>query len=463
MIYLKFPIKKFSMKRIYLLTTILLAATSAAKALAPVSPEPVPIPDEITLETAIDYALEHSFTILQAKERIEEQYGLIMEVGAAVLPTLSLNGSISEQADGITSSYSSADNWSVALQVRQALYAGGGLRAAIRAQGALERAALYDLQASVESAIQEVKRAFYGILLARDTIEVETQNIELLEEQLANTESRFEAGSVSNFDVLQAKVSLANAKPALIRAKNDFRVAVADFKRVVGYVKRGGAPTVKMPKFVGELEVSLREYGLLESMQQARETRPELARLALLVASSEEGIAAAEAGYLPRVDLIGSYSYLRSYALNDDRFDHPERGWYVGLEAIWNLWDGRATKGRVAQAKSRVRQSELTLDEARLSVEIEVRRAVSELESAAELVEAAGLVTDQAEEALRLANDRYTVGSSTFLDTLQARVSLTEARNNELQANYSYLLALTDVQRAIGETKYRYVGAPGEE
>jgi TolC family type I secretion outer membrane protein len=451
------------MKRIYFLTTILLAATSTVSALngastrASAVAEPMPIPDEITLDAALDYALEHSFTILQAKERIEEQYGLIMEVGAAVLPTLSLNGSISEQADEMTSSYSTADNWSVALQVRQALYAGGGLRAAIRAQDALERAALYDLQASVESAIQEVKSAFYGILLARDTIEVETQNIELLEEQLANTESRFEAGSVSNFDVLQAKVALANAKPALIRAKNNFRVAVADFKRVVGYVKVRGAPTVTMPTFIGELEVSLQAYDLLESMQSAMKTRPELARLALLVDSNQEGIQVAKAGYLPSVDLIGSYNILRSFTITDDRFENPERGWYVGLEANWNIWDGRVTKGRVLQAKSQVRQSELTLDEARLSVEIEVRRAISELESAAELVEAAGLVTGQAEEALRLANDRYSVGSSTFLDTLQARVSLTEARNNQLQANYSYLLALTDVQRAIGETKYNYI------
>ena len=54
---------------------------------------------------------------------------------------------------------------------------------------------------------------------------------------------------------------------------------------------------------------------------------------------------------------------------------------------------------------------------------------------------AAREVTGQAEEALRLANERYTVGSSTFLDTLQARVALTDARNNELQANYSYLVS----------------------
>ena len=451
------------MKRIYLLTTMFFAAVSVASAaasdsaMAVQSDDPMPIPDEITLEAALDYALDHSFTILQAKERIEEQYGLIMEVRAGTLPTLSLGASISDQADGITSSFSTSDNWSVALQVRQTLYAGGGLSAAIRAQDARERAALYDLQASVETAIQEVKSAFYGILLARDTIEVETQNIELLEEQLANTESRFEAGSVSNFDVLQAKVALANAKPALIRAKNDFRVSVADFKRVVGYVKRRGAPTVKMPKFVGELDVTLQQYGLLDSMQRAMKARPELARLALLVDSNHEGIEAAEAGYRPKVDLIGSYSSVRSYTTTDNRFDDPEHGWYVGLEANWNLWDGRATQGRVLQAKSRVRQSELVLDETRLSVEIEVRRAVSELESAAELVEAAGLVTGQAEEALRLANERYSVGSSTFLDTLQARVSLTEARNNQLQANYSYLIALTNVQRAIGETKYRYV------
>ena len=94
--------------------------------------------------------------------------------------------------------------------------------------GCLEKAALYDLQAQVEATIQDVKIRYFDVLLARDTIAVEAQNLELLKEQLENTESRFEAGAVSQFDVLQA--ALANAKPALILANNDFRIAEAELQ-----------------------------------------------------------------------------------------------------------------------------------------------------------------------------------------------------------------------------------------
>lgn len=441
--------------RFFLISSILLCAALYAQA-AP-RPSPPPLPEEISLEVAIEYALDNSFAILQAKERIEEQYGLVLEVGAGVLPTLSLNTSYSEQdEDLIGFENANDDDWRVALQVRQALYSGGSLRASIRAQDALEQAVLYDLQTQVEATIQDVKTRFYDVLLARDTITVEEENIELLNEQLANTESRFEAGSVSNFDVLQAKVSLANAQPALIRARNDFRVAEAELKKAVGYVK-GKNYITQSPTYSGELDARMKDYDLVQSLTEAMQKRPELQQLALIADASEEGIDVARAGFRPTVDLVGSYEYRRSYEVNDDAFDDPEDGWFVGVESTWNIWDGRATKGRVVQAKSQLRQDELNLSETRLAVEVEVRRAISELQSAAELVVAAREVTGQAEEALRLANERYNVGSSTFLDTLAARVALTDARNNELQANYSYLVFTANVQRAIGETQYDFV------
>lgn len=415
------------------------------------------LPDVLSLEFAIEYALDHSFAILQAKERIEEQYGLVLEVGAGVLPTLSFRSAYTEQEEGVTAAEdANTDDWRVALEVRQALYAGGSLRASIRAQEALENAALYDLQTQVESTIQEVKTRYYDAILARDRVVVEEVNIELLQEQLTNTESRFAAGSVSNFDVLQAKVSLANAQPALIRARNDFRVAEAELKEAIGYIE-GREALTKSLNYSGELAVEIRDYDLSKSLTQAQRARPELQQLTWIIDANEDGIQLARSGYRPTVDLVGSYEYRRSYERTDDAFDDPKDGWFVGLESTWNLWDGRETRGRVLQAKSKLRQAELNLKEARLAVEVEVRRTISELQGSAELVVAAREVTVQAEEALRLANERYNVGSSTFLDTLQARVALTEARNNELQANYSYLVSTVNVERAIGETKYDFV------
>ena len=57
---------------------------------------------------------------------------------------------------------------------------------------------------------------------------------------------------------------------------------------------------------------------------------------------------------------------------------------------------------------------------------------------------------EQAEEALRLANTRFAAGTATQLDVLNSQVSLTQARTNELQANYTYLVAVAALRDAMG-------------
>ena len=121
------------------------------------------------------------------------------------------------------------------------------------------------------------------------------------------------------------------------------------------------------------------------------------------------------------------------------------------MQSQWDIFDGRATAGRVAQARSRHEQVRLTLEEAQLAVDVEVRRAHSQWQQATELAEASARVVEQATEAVRLANARYNAGTGTQLDVLTAQVDLTTARNNQLQAYYSYNVAVAALRKAMGQ------------
>jgi outer membrane protein TolC len=109
------------------------------------------------------------------------------------------------------------------------------------------------------------------------------------------------------------------------------------------------------------------------------------------------------------------------------------------------------TRGLVAQARSQLNQARLLTEETSLAIEVDVRRALSSLQEAAELADAAAKVVTQAEEALRLADARYSAGTVTQLDVLEARVQLTESRLNQVTANYSYNVAVASVRRALGQ------------
>jgi outer membrane protein TolC len=409
-----------------------------------------PVPDTLDLKNAVVFALENNFTIRQARERIKQQEGVEIQVQARQIPNVSASGSYTGNAGEISSYTQASDRyWIINLQARQVLYAGGGVTASVKGARLSREAAVLELQGIINQQLLAVRTQFYTVLLAREKIKVQEENVHLFEQQLKDARSRFDAGTTSNFEVLRAEVALANGQPPLIQARNDYRIAIEQLRQVLGFSTNYGPNATKVPEFAGALEVGQpASYQLTDALAAAHANRPELQRLARLENAGEQNVKANRAGYLPEVDLVGSYSWVRgtTSAGWGDRRD----GWTAGLQAQWSIFDGRATAGRVVQARSQLEQTKLSLAEATLAVEVEVRRAYSSLVEAWELVAASNKVVEQAQEALRLANVRYGAGTATQLDVLTSQVALTEARLNQLQAYYGYNVALAAMRQAIG-------------
>jgi outer membrane protein TolC len=415
------------------------------------APEPVSLPDSLDLKTTIGYALDNNFAIRQARERIKQQEGIEIQVRAREIPNVSAGGSYTENSKQI-SSYSPQDTyaWSIALQARQVLYAGGGVQSSIRSARLAREAAMFELEGVINQQLLSVRTQFYTVLLAKQRITVQEENVNLLGQQMKDAKNRFDAGTTSNFDVLRAEVALANGQPPLIQARNDFRIAVEQLRQLIGFAMASGPNLTKVPEFVGSLDIGKpATFELSDVLSAARANRPELQQLAKLQEASEQTIKTDRAGYLPEVDLIGGYDVVRTPL--SGAWDRRAEGWMGGVQATWNIFDGRATAGRVVQAKSQFEQAKLSLASTALAVEVQVRQANSSLIEAWELVQASSKTVEQAEEALRLANVRYSAGTATQLDVLTSQVALTEARLNQLQANYGYHVALATMQQSIGQ------------
>jgi|TARA_B110000495_G_C23034888_1_gene617686 outer membrane protein len=419
---------------------------------------PPEVPDTFDLEIAKGFALTNNFAIRRAIEQIEEQEGLIVEVKAQTRPSLSLNADyqrldtgLSEVVEGFGTA--SDNTWGISLNVRQALYKGGGISAALKAQDLTRESVRLFLETTIMDVMLEVTTRYYSTLLARDQISVEEQNVALLEEVLEDAKNRLKAGSVSDFEVLRAEVVLANAQPALIRRRSAFRVAIDQLRQSIGYgnYRRDSDNLEKIPVFLGELDYSPASFDLTDSLNGALGNRSELERLRLIQEARDAGLEIAQADFRPSVDLIGSYGKRKSNF--SESFDDGPDGWTVGVVATWDIFDGSRRKGRVRQAKSQLEQSRIDRESLRLTIEVEVRRAISEHQEAVELVKAAEKVVEQAEEALRLADSRYEAGAINQLDVLETRVALTDSRTNRLEANFRHILAVAKLRRSIGEGK----------
>lgn len=454
---MNYSLRPMIMKR----SVIFLSAVLGFAAVLSAEPEPFQrdgqpdpnyeVPAELNLHYALLFALDNNHAIRQARERIREQDGVVVEVRAQQIPTVAVSGSLSGNDKEISSSIPAQDrNWGIAVQATQVLYAGGGVRAATRGATLAKQAAELELQGVINEQLLAVRTKFYAVLLAKQQVTVQEENVQLLEEQLKDAQNRFEAGSISNFEVLRSKVALANGQPDLITARNNYRLAIEELRQVLGFTNASAENATKIPEFVGDLAVQEKDvFDLRDALRSARSNRPELQRLTKLEAAGEERVVANRSGSRPQIAAFGRYDWVRGGpgAGWSDRRD----GWTAGLQAQWNVFDGRATAGRVVQAKSQLMQTKIAIEESQLAIDVEVRRAHSSLTEAWELVDASGKVVEQADEALRLAKVRYSAGTATQLDVLTSQVELTRARLNQLQAFYRYNVALASLRKAMGQ------------
>jgi outer membrane protein len=404
------------------------------------------VPDELSLPYALAFALDNNFDIRQARERIRQQEGILLEVRSNGLPNVSAGADYSRTDEELGGG--DDQSWSYDITATQVLFSGGAVRASVRAQKLSVEAAKLELEAVINAALLEVRTRFYTVLVARERIKVQEQSVELLRRQLQDVRNRFEAGTVSNFEVLRAEVALANAQPPLISARNNYRLSIDNLRQSLGFVTADESNVARVPTFVGDLEFVPVTFDLASSLATARERRPDLLRLRVLEEAAEEGVVARRAGYLPNLGLFGSYQGRKAPGATS--FSDNREGFVVGLQSSWNIFDGRATAGRVAQARSVLEQTKLSTSETELGVSVEVRRALSSLQEATELAEASKRVVEQAEEAARLAEARFSAGTATQLDVLTSQVDLTTSRLNQIEAYYRYNIAVATVRTAMG-------------
>ncbi len=404
------------------------------------------VPPKLDLEYSLAFALDNNFAIRQAKERIRQQEGVVLEVRSAQIPNVSASAGYAQNSDDVSSN--GRDHaWSVDITARQILFAGGGVNASVKGQKLTLDAAVLELQSVIINALFDVRIRFYTVLVNRERITVQEKNVELLQRQLQDVRNRYSAGTVSNFEVLRAEVALANAQPALITARNDFRLAIEELRRTLGFVNASDQSVGTTPEFLGTLEFTPASFDLPSALTAAQEQRPDLLRLRKLETAAAEGITSRRAAYYPNLSAFGSYDWRQAPVSSANS---SVDGWTIGMQSQWAVFDGRATAGRVAQANSYLEQTRLALAGAQLDVAVDVRRAISSFQGATELASASQKVIEQADESLRLANARFSAGTATQLDVLQTQVALTEARLNQLQAYYSYNIAVANVRRAMG-------------
>jgi outer membrane protein len=412
-----------------------------------------------TLREAIERAFQHNPAILSARQEIRRTKGVQIQVRAQAIPHLDATGQFNHIDPhlrvGTETTFSVSDNsYNVSLTGSQLLY-NGSVIPAIKGAAAATDASLYALRNTIDQVVATVRQQFYQVILNKALIGVQEESVNLLEAQLKDQQNRFEAGTVPRFNVLQAEVALANQQPALITARNNYRIAQLQLARTIGLdfdPKRGDRAPLEC---VGELTFMPRDMPLTTAIELGKERRPSLKQQRANILVQVQQLRGAYAGIQPNLSLSGGRTWESSQISRD--LSNGVSGWFWGVTGSWPIFDGLETVGAVKSARATLSQAKITYDDLVLQVELEIQQAYSNLQQDRELYDSQSKNVDSAYEALRLATARFAVGAGVQLDVLNAQVALTQAQSTRLSALYSYNADLAEFDRATAtDTNYHY-------
>ena len=416
----------------------------------------------LSLADALNTALQQSAAILKAKNDLESTYGLVVQTRAVALPKLSATGSFTHTDPGAIENFGTIpqpnESWNAGLRIVQTVYEGGKLGAAIRAARLTKEQALLQYQTVVSDTLLATRVAYYDTLLAAQQIPVNEASVNLLGKELDDQQRRYDAGTVPRFNVLRAEVSVANARPALIRSRNEYRIAKNNLSNLLGY---------NLPRDVWEdiplqltdaLAAEPYQVDLPSAIAQALEKRTELGALRKARQLQDENIINARAGYQPTLQAFAGYGWRSVQFTKPVILDHQINGWQAGAQLSWDIFDGFLTKGKVMQARAQRERAGTELDDTSRQVELQVRTAYSTFIEAREVLDSQLKVQEQADEALRLARARADAGTGTQLDVLSAETQLTQSRTTQIVALHDYSVARAKLERAIGNDLVQKTG-----
>lgn len=422
-------------------------------------------PDQpLSVADCLNVAFMQNPRVLASNKDIEAVYGISIQTKAVIVPKIQASGDFGvvsegavdrleiEPAPGLPTGFSvinpGTERWSAGVRLVQSVFEGGRLLSSVRASRLQREQVLAQHQAVLADVATDIRVTYYDVLLAGQQIQVSEASLKLLQQELEDSQRRFNAGVVPRFNVLRAEVARANGVPALSRARNAYRITKNLLVNQLGY---------RVPKEIWDdiplrltdtLDVPRLDIQIPAALTQALERRPELVALRAAEQLRKEGVVSARAGYFPRVEgYLGYHARKSNFGPN---LSDEVHGWEAGVQAIWNIFDGDLTRGKVIEASALRDKSQLDTDDAMRRIELEVRTAYSTLVEAWEVLESQQKVLEQADEALRLATARAEAGSGTQLDVLSAQTALTDARTTHIRAKREYAVARARLERAIG-------------
>jgi outer membrane protein len=332
------------------------------------------------------------------------------------------------------------NNFQSQVTADQPLYDAGQTKHAVRSAQLAKDFTGEDGRRIRMEVIASVIRSYCDALLIAEQLQATSQAMRSAEADLERARAVRSAGMSTDADVLSIRVHLAGVREQQIRREADLDVARAALNDALGL------PLDTAHTLTTALRPLMLPEGLLADHEKnALADRPEARQAELATSLAQNQVATAHSNLLPQAGVHAAFEADRQRF-----YDRGGANWLVSIGLRWNLFNGFSDKARIEESKFALRRSEAEQQHAGSAIRLQVRRAYADLGAAGQRIEVAKASVAEAEESLRITQNRYQSGMSNVTDLLRTETAVLEARSRRLAAIHDQRVAAAALELASG-------------
>ena len=389
-----------------------------------------------SLEECIRYAIEHN---IELKQREQDQESRKVELNTSKFSSPSKSGVIVDQ---------NSANTSASVSLSMPIFDGLRIPNDIAARKLDLKAAVETLNKAKEDLSINVASYYLQVLYNKEVQKIAELQVALSNEQVVKTEALVKNGKVPLSQLYDMKAQLAKDEVSLTEARNNVKLALLDLTQSLELERDGENFDIVVPEIEDAVEQFMGSILPPDNVyDHAVAFKPQIKEQEFLLESQKKMLKVARAGYYPKLNFGASYSNGYYHYSGDgeytnlpfsDQLKNNGRK-TIGFSLSIPLFNRFQVRNSVRSARINIRNRELMMENTKKVLYKEIQQAWYNAVAAESKYNSSEVAVKANEESFRLMSEKFNNGKATFVEYNEAKLNLTKALSDKLQAKYDYL------------------------
>lgn len=422
----------------------------------------------LSIEEAVNYALEHSLTLKSNDIDLEMQKRANSTSWNVFLPTVQASGTMSRSSEMQPSALAAIihvptdfekeeDRWKAVGNIGVSWAFSPAMIANIKMAKINYETGKITLEQSQKETVLNIKKLYYGIVLQQEALKIQKTSLESARQRMNQAEANFKNGLVPEISLLQTQVNYENTKPSVESAEQALIQSIDTLAFLIGMPVGTNIELSSPiePVYIDvETEDLLSKYAENDLNIRALKGQIEAAKFGLKALGLKTWVPALALNYSWQPVYVGeegAFHFYKGIGKDKDWYDSGS----LSLTLAWNLTDmlpWSSNQQQIKDTRAQVAKAKLGLEIMKENQKVQVRKAVDTLVQTKNQIENMNRSVQLAQKAYDMQYKSYRNGTTELLDLRDAENSLNQAKLGQLQQKMSYINAVMDLENILNVT-----------